>query len=288
VWRDEDLVYLEGFLIDVTERVRAEESLRSAQQALIEQQQRENARVREELARVEDDLVKTTRLATIGKMAAQIAHEIRNPLGTIKNSAFFARRKLPEDETLARENLDLVQNEVAVCVNIIENILSITKLQPPRKAPLDLAPFVAEAFERLKENSAAIGDPQQLACRYDADSHPVTLQADHSQFRQVLDNLLKNASEVMAGRGEIRVSARQSPPDTCIEVSDTGPGVPADQVETIFELFQTSKPKGTGLGLGISRQIIERHGGTLTVKLPADGAAGQGATFVIILPRVES
>ncbi len=99
VWREDELAYLEGFLNDVTDRVRAEEALRQAQQALIDLQQKENERVKAELERVQHHLVQSTKLATIGKMAAQIAHEIRNPLGAIHNAAFFARRKMPATET---------------------------------------------------------------------------------------------------------------------------------------------------------------------------------------------
>jgi PAS domain S-box-containing protein len=287
VWHDEKLAYLEGFLTDVTDRVQSEEALQQAQQALFEQQQKENERVTAELARAEDRLVQSTKLATIGQMAAQIAHEIRNPLGAIHNAAFFARRKMPSQEALAHENLDLISREVAMCVSIIENILSITRLQPPRKAPFDFGPFVQEAFERLRQSQHDGQSLDEVRCVYDGDRDPFPLLADPVQFRQVFDNLLKNAVEAMQGPGEIRINARQTPDGPCIEVSDTGPGIPTDHAEKIFEVFETSKIKGSGLGLGISRHIIESHGGTLTVKPRSadDSKDSQGATFRICLPE---
>lgn len=286
VWHEDKLAYLEGFLNDVTDRVCAEEALRKAQEAILDLKQKKHEQVLAELERVQDRLVQSTKLATIGEMAAQIAHEIRNPLGAIHNAAFFARRKMPAAETLAHENLALIEREVAVCVSIIENILSITRLKPPRKAMFDLGPFAQEAFARLKRSENDGPNLEGVHCIYDGDPDPFPLHADPVQFRQVLDNLLKNSVEAIEGPGEIRITARQTVEGPCILVSDTGPGIPDGEAERIFEVFQTSKIKGTGLGLGISRHIIERHGGTLTVK-PADGEDSNdrpGATLMICLP----
>lgn len=287
VWRDGELAYLEGVLNDVTDLVLAEEKLKAAQKALIEQQEKENERVTAELDQARNRLVQSTRLATIGKMAAQIAHEIRNPLGVIKNSAFFVHRKLPSNEAVAREHAQLIQHEVAMCVDIIENILSITKITPPRKIRFDLEPFVADAFERLRQNVLSADRADSLKCAYEGPPSPFSLFADTTQFRLVLDNLLKNAVEAMTDPGEIRISARHEALETVIDVTDDGPGVPEDHAETIFDLFQTSKAKGTGLGLGICRQIIERHGGTLEVTKSNHSASQQptGATFRIKIPR---
>ncbi len=190
----------------------------------------------------------------------------------------------------AHENLELVEREVAVCVNIIENILSITRLQPPRKTLMDLGPFAIEAFTRLKQSEMDGHDLEQVSLVYDGHPDPFPIQADPVQFRQVFDNLLKNAVEAMQGPGEIRITARQTAEGHCIEIADTGPGIPLEEAEKIFEVFQTSKIKGTGLGLGISRHIIERHGGTLTVKPAAkvDPSSNRnGATFLICLPPQE-
>lgn len=293
VWRDGKLAYLEGFLNDVTDQVLADEELKKAQQALIAQQEKENERVTQELAQAQNRLVQSTRLATIGKMAAQIAHEIRNPLGIIKNSAFFVRRKLPKEETVALEHANLIQHEVAMCVDIIENILSITKIAPPRKSHWELRPFVVDAFDRLRQH-VLTGNPKgAIQCIYDGPPSPFQVYADPSQFRLVLDNLLKNAVEAMEALespGEIHVTARHEDSDTLIDVTDDGPGVSEEEKEAIFEIFQTSKAKGTGLGLGICRQIIERHGGTLEVIHP-DGHAlphPKGATFRIKIPRENS
>ncbi len=235
-------------------------------------------------------VVESARLATIGKMAAQIAHEIRNPLGAIKNAAFFVGRKLPKQEVLAHEHVELIQQEVSICVTIIENILSTTKIHPPRKSPLDLGPFVHEAFERLKRSDPAGDGSEEIAFFFDGDPDPFSVDADPVQFRQVIDNLLKNAAEAMNGKGEIRITARRTPAGKRIQVSDSGPGVPADEADRIFEVFETTKPLGTGLGLGISRQIIEHHGGTLALKAPDSTDLHPpcpGATFVIELPDEE-
>ena len=155
--------------------LKSEAALRQAQQALLEQKQKETEHILSELEKTQDHLVRSTRLATIGKMAAQIAHEIRNPLGAIKNAAFFVGRKLPEQEVRAHENVELIQQEVGICVTIIENILSMTKIHPPRKSQLDLGAFVQEAFERLKVSERRTTARRALNVPLMADPEPFAL-----------------------------------------------------------------------------------------------------------------
>jgi len=241
---------------------------------LLEQQRREQDSVRYELNRVRDELVRQTRLAAIGQVAASIAHDLRNPLGAIRNAKFYLSRRLPNDQPKWQEYLDIMEREIVVADTIINNLLDMGRAKRPDKSELDLEKALRDSFRRLKGTSNV-----EFNCVFD--HRPFSVYADPSQLGRVLDNLIVNATQAMGERGRITVDAKSETNFDTIRVKDEGPGVPSEIRSRIFEPLVSGKAKGTGLGLSICRQIVESHGGRIDLLRSGD----TGAEFEIRLPR---
>lgn len=270
-----ELVEILGFTFDITDRRRAEEEKLAAQRQLMEHQRQSRERVEVELARVRADLIRQTRLATIGQMSAQIAHDLRNPLGAVRNAAFFLQRKAPSGEPYWEEYLQLIQEEVSICDRIINMLLDVTRGREPSRETTNLCQLVQDAATRLDL-------PAGITFTCECNPETFLIYADPIQLRQLFDNLIKNAIDALEGFGEIHVQAVRSGEVDTIVVRDSGTGIPPGLRESIFELFYTTKARGTGLGLVICRQIAERHGGTLELL----ETSRPETCFRIQLPRV--
>ncbi|MFQ5571640.1 MAG: ATP-binding protein, partial [Rhodothermales bacterium] len=260
--------------LDVTERKRAEDTARQAQQQLLRQQQREKKHVETQLDKAKSQLVRQTRLATIGQIAASIAHELRNPLGAVRNAAYYLHRRIPAEDATWEEYLDIIEQEVGTADQIISNLMEMSRAKDPVKQRVELSRVVHDAFGRVKHTHEV-----KLVCAFEPGACVVL--ADPGQLQQVLGNLLTNAVQAMGAGGHIKIEARQEAAFDMIRVVDDGPGVNAGIRHRIFEPLYTTKAKGTGLGLAICRQIIERHGG----RLDLEEADAPGAVFCIRLPR---
>ncbi len=264
-----------AMLLDVSARRRAQESARRAQQQLIEQQRNEQESVERELTRVRDQLISKTRLAAVGEVAASVAHDLRNPLGAIRNAKFYLSRKLPQSEGKWREYLEVMEREIVTADRIIHDLMDMTRARDPEFSEVELEKATREAFSRLDDRGGV-----NLEIRLERD--PFLIFADPDQIARVIYNLLLNAVQAMNGDGRIVVSADSDADFDSIRISDTGPGVAADLRGRLFEPLITDKAKGTGLGLAICRQIVERHGGRITLEQSHDG----GSEFLIKLPRL--
>jgi PAS domain S-box-containing protein len=263
-----------GVAKDVTAHREAEAAYLRVKDQLLEQQTREKERVYAELARVREELIRQTRLATLGRMSASVAHDLRNPLGAVRNAAYYLSRKVPPTEPKWAEYLAIIDREVATCDQIISNMLELTRAKETVPQQLDLGELVRSAFGRAKP-------PAEVRCHFRAAVEPFTVRADPVQLRQVFDNLIKNALEALAGKGEVWVEAERSEGDGCTVLFwDTGPGVPAEVRDKLFEPLFSTKAKGTGLGLWICRQVMERHKGAIE---PVE-MAGRGLVLRISLP----
>lgn len=265
---------LAALLYEEFELDQAEDALRAAQVQLLEQQRREKEHVEAELARTRDALVRQTRLAAIGELAAGIAHDLRNPLGAIRNACHLLKRRVPAEDRKGAEYVRIVEEEVRASDRIISNLLELARGKLPSKASVSLASVVEKAFQQAHPVS-------EIRRRVSFESDPFMVWGDPTQLQQVLYNLILNATQAMGTEGEIRITARHAGGNDEILVSDDGPGVPAAQRAQVFEPLFTTKAEGTGLGLTICRQLIERHGGS--IELLANGHPG--ATFAIRLPR---
>jgi PAS domain S-box-containing protein len=251
-----------GTLTDIEDRKRAEQE-------------------RERLRQLEADLAYMSRVMTVGELAASLAHEIRQPIAAATLNAEactrWLRRNVP-DVTEACNAASSMIADVTRAAEIIDRIRSLYRRGTPVRAPVDLNEIIREMTALLNEtanrNSVSIGTGLDLSLP--------TATADRVQLQQVLMNLMLNAIEAMQDTGgELTVASKKCEDGQIgISVSDSGVGLSIDEAERIFEAFFTTKPQGTGMGLSISRRIIESHGG----RLWASPNTGRGTTFQFTLP----
>jgi PAS domain S-box-containing protein len=252
--------------VDVTDLKRAERALREREQRF-----REYAEV--ELAKARERLVRQTRLSAIGQVAASLAHDIRNPLGAIRNAAYYLGRRVPAAERKWQEYLRLIEREVVAADRIISHMMDMARERHLQRQQVDLGPLVDGVTRRLQPNG-------EVRIELGLEPVPFEVYADPEQLERVLDNLLSNAAQAVGKRGRIVVRARHDGPSDTISVVDDGPGVPESVEKHLFEPLVTTKAKGTGLGLAICEQIIRQHGGTIEHLRTETG----GAEFRLVLP----
>lgn len=236
-----------------------------------------------QLAEKQAALLGAERLAAVGRVSAQVAHEVRNPLSSIGlnvemlgDQLSSARFESPEEARETRELLDAVTKEVDRLTSITDEYLTLARLPAPTlrrenfiSTVESVLGFSTEEFARAK-----------IAVRREFASEVIEAMFDENQIRQVVLNLLRNAREAMAEGGTVTLSVTTTANDIELRVSDTGAGLTPETRARLFEPFFTTKPGGTGLGLSLSRQIIQAHGGRLEA-----APTSPGTTFVLTLPR---
>jgi signal transduction histidine kinase len=212
------------------------------------------------------------RLATIGKIAGGIAHELRNPLNVIKTSTYYLSNAKSPTEEKVRSHLDRIDRQISVADRVIKALNDIARLPMPGMKPIELQPFFEELLELNRASSAV-----QVELQVTPPS--LTTLGDESQLLVVFGNLVRNALDAMADGGELRISAAQEGSQAVIRVQDTGAGISPEDFPRVFEPLYSTKAKGMGLGLSISREIVHRHQGILTV----ESQIGAGTTFTVRL-----
>ena len=235
----------------------------------------ELAQSKQELERSQVQLIQAEKLAATGRLAASIAHEINNPLQAIQNCLHLVLNRPLTDEKKSRY-LNMAQEEVERLITIVTRTLDFYRPSKGRPSPTQVNDVVeavlALAGKRLEHGHVRV--QRKLA----PDLPQLTVVRD--QLTQVFLNLVINAAEAMPEGGELTISSAREDNWVCVGFSDTGPGIPPDEVSKIFEPFYTTKATGTGLGLAVSYGIVERQGGRITV----NSQLGQGATLTVRLP----
>ncbi|MCO4770907.1 MAG: HAMP domain-containing protein [Deltaproteobacteria bacterium] len=231
-----------------------------------------------DLRATQDRVIRTERLAAIGHMAAQIAHEVRNPLNALGLNADLLGEEISEGNTDdAAEILGAIQNEVRRLTEITEAYLSVGRLPPLRLEVQPLAPIIEELVRfQAEELGIAL-----VEVSLDLPALP-EVHVDADQLRQALLNILRNAVEALAehGGGAVRISAAMEGAWVLIEIADDGPGMAAEHVSRIFDPFYSTKSTGSGLGLPLTQQVVGEHGG----RIACISSPGEGTTFSIRLP----
>lgn len=214
------------------------------------------------------------RLGTLGQIAASIGHELRNPLAVVQTSVHILERRAELDER-GRKHLERIREQTKLCSSIISSLLELARDRPIERATVDLDALVAEIFESL-EHSESITLSYEPA---DGLARPV---ADAAQLRQLLVNLVQNALQVLGAEpgGRVIVTATARDEDLLLAVHDSGPGLPKELEERIFEPLVTGREGGVGLGLALCRRIAEKHGGQISAGPSPHG----GACFIVELP----
>jgi len=230
-----------------------------------------------ELQQVQAQLIRSERLAAIGQLAAGISHEIDNPVGIILGYAELMLEEC-EPQDPRRDDLCSIIDECKRCKRITGGLLGFARSGSGQRETVDL--------DRLCRETILSLSPQRLfkevIIDYERPESLLTVEGDGDQIRQVLVNLMLNAAQAVQGKGKVVVRLGSEPGYAVIAVSDNGPGVPAGQMEQIFEPFYSTKGRdeGTGLGLSLCRKLAEEHGGDLNL----DGNYTNGAQFRLRLP----
>lgn len=229
---------------------------------------------------------KTRQMAEVGELASGLVHEVRNPLNAMRMQIAVLRRKLqrPDDANLAlaAAQLDRLEFEVQRVRKLATDFLAYGKpgLDSPElvkvsEAIHEAAEFVRPDFEQRGIKITSMVDPA---------AERLLVRMDSGKLRQVLLNLAENAGQAMCAGGQFRITCQQaSPQEVCITVSDTGTGIPAEELRLIFDAFYSTKDEGTGLGLAIVKQCIEAVGGSIEV----ESELGRGTLFEIVLPLAD-
>jgi signal transduction histidine kinase len=234
-------------------------------------------RMAADLRAAHDDLVATARLASVGEIAAGIAHEVRTPLGILRGSAQMLGRTLPAGDPHQRELVDMIVGEVDRLDRVVGGLTELAKPRPPTVESAPLAPLLERAAEFVAGQAGAAA----VAVRLERPAAPCVARCDPEQIYQVVLNLLVNALQAQPHGGEIRLRTLAGEDGRVgFEVSDDGPGIAPEVRAHVFAPFFTKREGGTGLGLALVERIVRAHGGTVTVA----STPGRGATFRVELP----
>lgn len=227
-----------------------------------------------ELEAAQDQLVRKERLAILGQLASGVGHELRNPLGVMLNATYYLNYVLKDASQDVHEYIGILQGQIGLAEKIVSDLLEFSRIKPPQREEVDLARLMEEQIARLGpvENIEIIRDYDEAA--------PVAL-VDRVQIGQVVFNLLTNAVQAMTSGGRLTVRTYTHEGEACIDVGDTAGGVAQENLERIFEPLFTTKARGIGLGLSVSRSLAHANDGELTVRNDGDGAV-----FSLMLPGV--
>ena len=267
-----EVTHLVGIIHDVTRLKAAEEALRQSNEDL-ERRVAERSRA---LAAAQGELLRKERLAVLGQLAGGVAHQIRNPLAIIKNASYVLEKAIgPTADTSIVGSLAMIHDEITHADGIVTDLLDYAAVRPPRFRPVAIDEVI---------DLAVRSDRIPSIVRLQVDVSPLPpLMLDEQQLHGALGNLIRNACEAMPEGGTLTVGACADGDAVVLFVEDTGPGIPPEVRDRLFEPLVTTKPLGLGLGLVTARTLVANHGGTIV------GAPGKngGARFEIRLPRNE-
>src|SRR5688572_14220217 len=216
-------------------------------------------------------------LRSAGRLAAQIAHQIKNPLAIINNAAFSLEKAIRDGKSNGLQQLEIIREEVQRSDNIITNLMGYAQLAEGKVERLE----IADEIERAVKQVFPPGVEYNAHVDVDCSIHLPALLMQRNHLNEILVNILQNSREALKGKGHIRVEARPGPDNSIIvTIADDGPGIPSTHVEKIFQPYFSTKEKGTGLGLAIARHNADIYSGSVRV----ESELGKGTRFIIHLP----
>ncbi len=256
------------------------ENLKSANENLVQWAKTLEKRVEErtrELRQMQTHLIQSEKLASLGKMAAGVAHEINNPLTSILLNTHLMLEKIDKKQAFY-ENLSLIAEETARCTQIVKGLLEFARQNPPQKAFVQINELI-ERTSQLLENQASF---QNIKIIKELDPALPPIRLDKNKIQQVFWNLMLNACDAMPKGGQLVISSQLSEDHRFIEVRfiDSGVGIPKENLPKLFDPFFTTKTSGTGLGLAVTYGIIEQHEG----KIDVQSEVGVGTVFTLSFP----
>jgi len=237
--------------------------------------------LRNEIATKERQLFesKSEQLQATSRIAAEIAHQIKNPLAIINNSAFIIQRTLKDTSDSVKQQIEIIREEVVKADKIVTELLGYAALAEGRVEKLDVIKIIDSSIETVFPQRA--GFDVTINKTYKVKEASVMMQENH--LKAIFVNILQNARDAMNNKGILDIIVRKDENDKIeVSIADTGPGIEPDKINKIFEPYFTTKATGTGLGLAIVRQNLDIYGGTIRV----ESQPGNGAKFIITLPPV--
>ena len=262
--------YFNMYSRDITERKRAQEVLREYSENLEQMVEERTKRLRD----VQEELVRSERLAILGQVSGGISHELRNPLGVIDSSAYYLKMKLKDTDPKVRKHLDRIESSVAKATGIIESLLKMTQMREPSLKELDLIAVTSQVIVAFKM-------PVAVKLVENFPKEKLRVRIDRRQFEIVIEGIINNAIQAMGGKGTLTVGiSRTADGQAEVSFADTGPGIAPEDLDRIFQPLFSTKARGIGLGLSIAKIIIDKHGG----KIEAKSELGKGAILIIQLP----
>lgn len=265
-----------GIHRDITERRLAEERIKNQnvrlEQAVLEKQR--------EMETLFDKLLRQEKLVTIGRMAGSMAHELRNPLGAARNSVYYLKRlcqkgQLESGNPKVGKHLSVIESELAASESVISDALEMTRMNPVRIHQNNLRIFLENVVPYCNL-------PSRIGTTLDLSPDPFFILADPIQLRQLFVNLLTNAAHSIDDEGRITIRARRMNDENAVKVQiiDTGIGIEPNVLNSVFEPLFTTKAAGTGLGLSVCKEIMEKHKGRIKI----ESEFGRGTTVELVLP----
>ena len=225
------------------------------------------------LRNAQEELIRKEKLVVLGQLAGGVGHELRNPLGAIKNAVYFLNMAIEKPEPEVKQALEILEKDVATSERIIDSLFDFTLPKPPTLRKVDLNEVVQKAL-----SLAAVPENVEVVTKFE--SLP-TIITDPDQLDQVFSNIILNGIQAMLKGGELIVKSETIIPDwVTISIADTGVGIPEENLGKIFEPLFTTKAKGIGLGLAISKILVEGNSGIIEVR----NEAGKGSAFTVKLP----
>lgn len=266
---------------EIDRRNRAEETLKEYSERLEEMVEERT----KELKDAQEQLVRREKLAILGHLAGGVGHELRNPLGVISNAIYYLKTILSEADENTREYLGILSSEVHNADKIVSDLLDFSRIKSVEREEIAVIDLVSQA---LKKQFSPLN--VEVTTRI-APELPLVF-VDPLQIGQVLVNLVSNACQAMPEGGRLTISAREDRKKVSVSITDTGCGISRENIGKLFEPLFTTRAKGIGLGLSVSRNLIEANGGSIEVESPSTalgtGEEGKGSTFTIILPIREA
>ncbi|HUB87758.1 MAG TPA: HAMP domain-containing sensor histidine kinase [Verrucomicrobiae bacterium] len=231
----------------------------------------------ERVEEAEEFAAREGQLRATGRLAAEVAHQIKNPLAIINNAAFSLQRSLREGKNGSAEQIKIIQEEVARADRVITQIMGYAQLSEGRVEKLNVLNELDAAIKQVFPPAV----PTQIKIHREYGLHFPPLHMQRSHLSEMFVNLLLNARDVLGDQGNVFVTAEYRSDDFVeISVRDDGQGISADKIERVFEAYYTTKEKGSGLGLAIVKHNVELYGG----KVRVESKLGQGAKFILVFP----
>jgi len=255
---------------DITGRKQVEAELKKYSETLEEMV----AERTKELEEAQEQLVKKEKLAVLGKLAGGVGHELRNPLGAIKNAAYFLNMVLENPEPDVKETLEIMTKEVARSEDILSSLLDFARPTVLTLRKVRINDVLAEAVTRNQI-------PENITLTRNPDDTLPDIMADPDKLLQVFTNLITNACQAMPAGGSLTIQSALLDEDRMsISVTDTGTGITEEHMKRLFEPLFSTKAKGIGLGLVVTKAIVEAHQGSISVR----SEPGKGTTFTVMVP----